>query len=139
MHHIYLLENEHMSISEQGMLVFVRLHLATALHIPSLGFQYHNTSVLTSGQIVLLQVFDPLHIRPLGFQYHDIRDLALVQFVVLRPSPPFISEETCLLLYEIFLHTFIKLFVKILVWKIGHYHIGGRILLSKLGLAYFPG
>ena len=102
MHHIYLLENEHMSISEQGMLVFVRLHLATALHIPSLGFQYHNTSDVNSGQIVLLQVFDPLHIRPLGFQYHDIIKLALVQIVVLRLSPPSISGETCILLYKFF-------------------------------------
>ena len=79
--------------------------MATALHVPSLGFQYHNisdVSNVTPGQIVLLQVFGPLHIRPLGFQYHDIIKLALVQIVVLRLSPPSISGETCILLYEFF-------------------------------------
>ena len=75
--------------------------MATALLIPSFCFQYHNTSDLTSGQIVLLQVFDPLHIRPPGFQYIDISDLASVQIVVLRLSPPSISEETCILSYEL--------------------------------------
>ena len=107
-----------MSISEQGILVFVPLYLATALHIPSLCFQYHNTIVLTSGQIVLLQVFDPHHIRPLGFQYHDIRDLALVQIVVLRLSPPSINEETCILLYKFFVHTFVKLLVQVSPLKV---------------------
>ena len=63
----------------------------TAFHIHSLGFQSHNTSDMTPGQIVLLQAFDPLHIRPLGFQYREISDLASVQIVVLRLSPPSIS------------------------------------------------
>ena len=98
-----------MSISEHEKFVFeqnviCRFIWPLPLHIPSLGFQYHNTSDLTAGQFVLLQVFDPLHIRPLGFQYHDISNLASVQIVVLRLSPPSISGETSILLYRFFVH-----------------------------------
>ena len=34
-------------------------HMATALHIPSLGFQYHNTSDLTSGELFFYKCLTP--------------------------------------------------------------------------------